>query len=307
MTTMLLLTAGLPMGAACNDSNGPMTLPAVAARSGRIAFTSDRDGTEQIYLMNADGSNPTRLTRGPASNSNAAWSPDGKTIAFVSNRDRNAEISVMEADGSNPHPLSVGGSQPAWSPDGKKIAFTIGGPGLSDDSYVFSVNADGTGGTYIAGDYWPYEAASEPAWSPDGARLALRLREFSDEGGYYTSIVVMRADGTNWRYVAYSSDDGGGTVASPAWSPDGTKITFISYGRVSIVGIDGVGEHALTTGTKNNESSVWSPDGMQIAFSGTCVDVCSGALDIYVTNADGSGVVRLTDRAGRNFAPAWRP
>jgi len=46
---------------------------------------------------------------------------------------------------------------------------------------------------------------------------------------------------------------------------------------------------------------------MQIAFSGTCVDVCSGALDIYVTNADGSGVVRLTDRAGRNFAPAWRP
>src|SRR5438132_11207571 len=84
MTTMLLLTAGLPMGAACNDSNGPMTLPAVAARSGRIAFTSDRDGTEQIYLMNADGSNPTRLTRGPASNTNAAWSPDGKTIAFVS-------------------------------------------------------------------------------------------------------------------------------------------------------------------------------------------------------------------------------
>src|SRR5437016_14627292 len=125
MTTMLLLTAGLPMGAACNDSNGPMTLPAVAARSGRIAFTSDRDGTKQIYLMNADGSNPTRLTRGPASNSNAAWSPDG------------------------------------------------------------------------------------------------------------------------------------------------TKITFISYGRGSIVGTDSVGEHALTKATKNNESSVWSPDGMQIALSGT--------------------------------------
>src|SRR5207253_9113056 len=113
MSTMLLLTAGLHKGAACNYSNGPMTLPAVAARSGRIAFTSDRDGTEQIYLMNADGSNPTRLTRGPASNSNAAWSPDGTTIAFASNRARNAKNPVTAADGSRRHPPRRGGTQPA--------------------------------------------------------------------------------------------------------------------------------------------------------------------------------------------------
>jgi TolB protein len=288
----------------CSDAPSP-TAPS-EPKSGAIAFTSDRDGTEQIYVMNADGSNSRRLTNGPVNNSNAAWSPDGKMIAFARSGDGNVEIYVMQADGSNPHGL-VGGYQPAWSPDGKRIAFTIGGPGLNDDSYVYTVNAEGTGGTYIAGDYWPYEAASDPAWSPDGTRLALRLREFWDEGGYYTSIVVMNADGTNWRYVATSSDDGGGTVASPAWSPDGTKITFISYDRVSVVEADGLGEHALNTGTVNNESSVWSPDGTKIAFSGACVDACSGALDIFVMNADGSGVVRLTDHAGRNYAPVWRP
>jgi len=280
---------------------------ASTARTGPIAFVSDRDGNADIYVMNADGSSPTRLTNNPAADLDPAWSPDGTKIAFASNRDGNYTIYVMNADGSNPSRLTAGRA-PAWSPDGKKIAFTVDvGAGVEGElSYVYSMNADGTGGTYIAGDYWPYEAASDPAWSPDGARLALRLREFWDEVGYVTYIVVMRADGTNWRYVAYSSDDGGGTVASPAWSPDGTKITFISYDRVSVVGDDGFGEHALTTGTENNESSVWSPDGTQIVFSGACVDACSGALDIYVMNADGSGVVRLTDRVGRNYAPAWR-
>jgi TolB protein len=207
----------------------------------------------------------------------------------------------MNADGSNPRRLTAGRA-PAWSPDGKKIAFTVDvGAGVEGElSYVYSMNADGTGGTYIAGDYWPYEAASQPAWSPDGARLALTLRESLPEGGYYTSLVVMRADGTNWRRIAGASD---GT--SSAWAPDGTKITFISDGLVAVVGADGFGARGFTTETENNESPVWSPDGRQIAFSGACVVACSGALDIYVMNADGSGVVRLT-HTGSDRSPAWR-
>src|SRR2546428_769783 len=175
---------------------------ASTARTGPIAFVSDRDGNADIYVMNADGSSPTRLTNNPAADLDPAWPPDGTKIAFASNRDGNYTIYVMNADGSNPSRLTAG--------------------------------------------------------------------------------------------------------QATAWSPAGKKIAFISYDRGAVVGADGFGEHALTTGTDNNESSVWSPDETQIVFSGACVDACSGALDIYVMNADGSGVVRLTDRVGRNYAPAWR-
>jgi len=68
----------------------------------KIAFHSDRDGNQDIYVMNADGTNPTRLTSDPASDRVPAWSPDGTKIAFDSRRDGNFEIYVMNADGTNP-------------------------------------------------------------------------------------------------------------------------------------------------------------------------------------------------------------
>ena len=69
----------------------------------KIAFTSDRDGNNEIYVMNAqDGSNQTNLTIDPATDEFPSWSPDGENIAFTSARDGNTEIYVMNAqDGSN--------------------------------------------------------------------------------------------------------------------------------------------------------------------------------------------------------------
>jgi Tol biopolymer transport system component len=64
----------------------------------RIAFSSDRDGNTEIYLMNADGSNIIRLTNDPASDLEPSWSPDGKLIAFSSNRDGNIDIYVMDVN-----------------------------------------------------------------------------------------------------------------------------------------------------------------------------------------------------------------
>ena len=61
---------------------------------------STRDGNPEVYVMNPDGSNPTRLTKDSSDNSISGWSPDGKQIAFTSNRDGNDEIYVMNADGS---------------------------------------------------------------------------------------------------------------------------------------------------------------------------------------------------------------
>ena len=69
------------------------------ANEGKIAFRSNRDGNNEIYVMNADGSGQTRLTR-DAFAEDPTWSPDGTRIAFRSARDGNSEIYVMSANGS---------------------------------------------------------------------------------------------------------------------------------------------------------------------------------------------------------------
>ncbi len=78
--------------------------PVASVENGKIAFTSDRDGNYEIYVLNADGSEQTRITNNTASDSDPAWSPHGTKIAFTSDRDGNYEIYVMNADGSGQYP-----------------------------------------------------------------------------------------------------------------------------------------------------------------------------------------------------------
>src|SRR3972149_1032975 len=71
--------------------------------NGKIAFTSDRDNNNEIYVMNPDGTGQTNLTHQPASDCCPAWSADGRKIAFVSDRPGDFDIFVMNADGSDCH------------------------------------------------------------------------------------------------------------------------------------------------------------------------------------------------------------
>src|SRR5436190_15059056 len=118
----------------------------VPGSNGGIAFSSSRDGNDEIYGMNDDGSSQVRLTQASASlDIEPAWSPDGSQIAFTSDRDGNREIYVMDADGGNLVNLTqdpAADQQPAWSPNGTKIAF-------SRDDEIWVMDSDGANPTQL--------------------------------------------------------------------------------------------------------------------------------------------------------------
>ncbi len=113
-----------------------LALGSDGAAAGMLLFQTDRDGNVEIYVMDADGSNPVNLTNNPASDFEPAWSPDGSRIAFVSSRDEYLDIFVMNADGSDPVnltpddlvPLTAFPETPTWSPDGSRIASSSATP-----------------------------------------------------------------------------------------------------------------------------------------------------------------------------------
>ncbi len=175
---------------------GAQTSQTAQPGAGRIAFVCGGDGSYQIYVMNADGTNVTRLTNPPLTSGQPAFSFDGHKIAFTSDRDGSSQVYVMSADGSNVARLTTPpgrSGRPAFSPDGRRIAFNSDRDG-SDQIYV--MNADGTNVTRLTN---PPGTNGQPAFSPDGAKIAFVSDRKNRIGplviGGEFQIYVMKVDG----------------------------------------------------------------------------------------------------------------
>jgi Tol biopolymer transport system component len=123
--------------------------PAWSPDGNRIAFSSERDGNAEIYVMTADGAGVTRLTNSSAADTDPAWSPDAKRIVFMSRRNGRGELFTMNADGSNQKPLVSmergDAVDPRWSPEGSRIAFVHRPDGINGRAAIIcTVAADGT-------------------------------------------------------------------------------------------------------------------------------------------------------------------
>jgi Tol biopolymer transport system component len=137
-------------GTGANDVN-----PQWAPDGKTILFVTRRDGNEELYAINLDGSDPRNLTNDPGQDGAGGllWSPDGRRIAFTSRRDRNTEVYVMNADGSGQTRVTRSKEDEtllSWSPDGRRIAFQRY---PSTPRWAFFVmNADGSAVKKVA---WP--------------------------------------------------------------------------------------------------------------------------------------------------------
>ena len=259
----------------------------------RIAFTSFRDGNAEIYGMNADGTNQTRLTNDAAEDIDPAFSSDGSKIAFRSNRSGNFDLYVMNADGTGLINVTNNAAfdiEPAFSPDGSKIVFRSNRDGNFE---IYIMNADGTNPIRLTNhptlDF-------DPEFSPDGSKIIF----ISDRGGAAGEIYTMDVDGTDLvRLTTNTAAD-----INPTFSPDGSKIAFASNRdgnfEVYVMNSDGANQLRLTTDAANDAHPNFSPDGSKIAFRSDRT-----GTEVFVMNVYGTDLTNLTNDVGIDFQPSW--
>jgi hypothetical protein len=277
----------------------------------RIVFASASGAvsTNDLYLMNADGTNRVPLLTRSGSDTDPEVSPDGSRVVFVAGNNASSEIWVMKLDGSGLTQLTSNGSidtSPTWSPDGTKIAFSSNYPtvGTGGDLEIWVMNSDGSNAVQITSNT---VADTAPDWSPETLPGGVRIAWSSNLNNLGQEIWTMKPDGSDQVRLTLSA----GANQTPKWSPDGTKIAFTSSrdgdNDILLMNVNGSSQIDLTTASDpNNRQDVapsWSLDSTHIAFSSTRVS--SPNYDIYTMLAEGTGSLNLTGGVGNNGTPDW--
>jgi hypothetical protein len=234
-----------------------------------LAYDSDTEGNDDIYLLPADGGSVVNITHDAAEDRHPAWSPDGSSIAFQSNRDGNWEIYTLDLQDGKLERLTFHlayDGAPSWSSDGRWILFEsyrdtspcqmatpVPNPPPCPDLEIYRVPSEGGVPQRLTdspgGD-------SQPVWSPDGAWIAFASWRDGDK-----EIYLMPANGGPVRnFTANAGDDW-----SPAWSPDGKALVFLSERRgvaeLYRRSLDGGPVARLTFNGLPEERPTWWPDG----------------------------------------------
>ncbi len=248
--------------------------PAVSPSGLKVTYEYARE----VWVMNADGTGKRRVVANTGDDASPSWSPDAKRIVFSRN---SADIWVVNADGTGQKRLTFTPDRqerdPAYSPDGTKIAYTVS-PLSGGGTQVYVMSANGAGQRNLTpeenvecpdgGSYDHNVVSQHASWSPNGRRIAFAGAGGCTAAGSVTgglNIWTMNADGSTKRQLTRDEN----TIdEQPAYSPDGTKIAFVS----------------------DRDSNAAFPK------------------EIYSMNADdGSGIRRLTANGATDEHPDWQP
>ena len=294
--------------------------PVYSPDGSKIAFHRQNGFRTDIWVMNADGSNPVAVLPGDTFNAQPSWSPDGNKLVFASNKSGpgKVEIWVANADGTDlvrlttaiqvsadgQGPIFSSDIDPAWSPDGSRIAFSSSRDGIADRE-LYVMNADGTNQTRLTDNTIDDH---RPTWSPDSQKIA-----FDANGG--RGIVIINRDGTNPVNVTTDGFD-------PAWSPDGSRLAYLALdsanfftSQIFIINTDGTNKFKVTNNDFGARAPSWAPassppipsftiSGLVREANGTPISGASltllGAF-IRNTQTDATGVYSFAGLAAGNY------
>lgn len=316
---ILLVGALSLLLAGCSDPAGPSG----EEPEPHLLFLSTRDGAldelgrpmKDIYSIATDGTGAENLTQDPAFvYAGLSLSPDGRQLAFATGCD----VRVMNVDGSDARQLTNRGAEredgcnggARWSPDGTRIAFISNRAETGYHVYVMDDDGDNVRRVSRALDGTDLGNVVVLSWTPRGQVVFQTSRTV--DGAWDRRVYVVDPDGTRLLPLFDRAGD-----ITPAWSPDGSHVAFIrdadGVRRLHLMQADGSGERPLTNHAGEDrlpgaqsvvgaEYDPWSPDGSHLAFERNA----DGEWGIYLLDADGSNLRRLTNRPGDQFN-GWSP
>ena len=264
---------------------------------GKIAFISDREGHNDVWIMNADGGDPINLTQGRDCAS-PAWSPDGTQIAYIAS----GEIWLMDANGSNPQQVTddpVDKARLFWSEDGSNIYYiavpTWPIPDEWDGPDAFVAALDGSGSS--PEDWREVYSRFLPGVSPDGSQLAtVSLWDGGDH--FHSDRYIQPGEIDTAKHGRYEA----GHVHADFY----IRTSASDHMHPGLLLPESLQNKLIYTEPYENWRTfpTWSPDGMRIAFAGF-LDFM-GQFEIWAADTDGDNWVELTNGLG-GHSPAWQP
>ncbi len=248
----------------------------------RIVFQSDRTGTDQIYLMNTDGSDVQQLTEFEFGAETPVWSPDGKKIAYAAyTAEDNNDVFIMNPDGTDNIRLTNGPGYDGhahWAFNGQRIVFNsdrsspdLNVPWNERWHEIHSIRADGSD---IRQHSQCRDVCTYGSISPNGEKIL--FRKVVQQTGFSwdlsqrernSEVFIADIDGSNEQNISSNAAFDGW----PVWSPDGTRIAFASnrsgparVGQLFIVNADGTAVRQITSGPWSYAQPAWSKDGSKL-------------------------------------------
>jgi TolB protein len=274
---LAVLASALVAMAACQDESPVQPAAPKVAASGPnaiklkpqfyfngIVFTGTQDNAAgELYAMNLDGTNITRLTFDDSTDTRVDLSPDGKTMIWNRREVGNfnvTELFTANLDGSNRKQLTHFGTiagYARYSPDGSKIVFMMRLPSLAYE--IFVMNASGNNVKQLTS---MNRRATVPTWSPDGSKISFQ----ADNVAGIESIWTMNADGTNQKLLQSCVYPG---CIRPKWSPVANEIAYerLEDGGIHVMDASTALETGYIANPSHDQDAAWTKDGKQLVFS----------------------------------------